>query len=86
MGYKTFHPFIDESYDNEIDDFKRLELIMIEIDKFSQKTKQEKDEFLNNVKDIVQHNQKTFLNCSKQKYRIDCNKIVQSLSGEKSLI
>jgi len=61
MGYKTFHPYIDESYDNEEDDLKRLKIILLEIEKFSNKTKEEKDEFLNNVKDIVKYNQEYFL-------------------------
>jgi len=52
FGFKTFHPYIDESYDLETDDFKRLELIKIEIQKFSDKSKDEKDVFLNNIKNI----------------------------------
>lgn len=86
LGYKTFHPYIDESYDTEMDDFKRLQLILIEIDKFSKKTKQEKDEFLLNIKDILNHNQQSFLNYSKQEYKIECNSIIQNLSGKKNLI
>lgn len=82
MGYKTFHPYIDEAYDNEIDDFKRLELILIEIQKFSQKTKKEKDEFLNSVKEILKHNQDLFLSYSKDKYREDCKKVIQYLSTQ----
>jgi hypothetical protein len=62
MGYKTFHPYIDESYDNETDDLKRLKMILAEIEKFANKTKEEKDEFLNNIKDIVKYNQEYFLN------------------------
>jgi hypothetical protein len=27
LGFKTFSPFIDESYDNERDSYKRMELI-----------------------------------------------------------
>ena len=61
FGYKTFHPYIDESYDMEQDDFKRLEMIKIEIDKFSKKSKEEKDQFLNDVKDICVYNQNLFL-------------------------
>jgi hypothetical protein len=79
MGYKTFHPYIDESYDNETDDFKRLELILLEMEKFSAKTKEEKDEFLNNVKDICKHNQLAFLQYSKESYKNDCSHIVRSL-------
>ncbi len=61
FGFKTFSPYIDESYDLECDDFARLRLIQKEIEKFSNKTKEEKDQFLNDVKDICVHNQKVFL-------------------------
>jgi len=45
----------------ECDDFARLRLIQKEIDKFSNKTKEEKDQFLKNVADICVYNQKLFL-------------------------
>jgi hypothetical protein len=61
FGFKTFHPYIDESYDLEEDDFKRLEMIKIEIEKFSKKSKEEKDQFLNDVKDICVYNQNLLL-------------------------
>jgi hypothetical protein len=69
FGFKTFHPYIDESYDMENDDFNRLRMIQIEIDKFSQKTKEEKDEFLNNIKDICVYNQNLFLQYGKNSWR-----------------
>jgi hypothetical protein len=68
FGYKTFHPYIDESYDMEYDDFARLRMIQSEMDKFSAKTKEEKDEFLNNVKDICLYNQKLFLEYGKKSW------------------
>ena len=61
FGFKTFHPYIDESYDLEEDEIKRLEMIQLEIEKFSKKSKEEKDEFLNNVKDICVYNQNLLL-------------------------
>jgi hypothetical protein len=61
FGFKTFHPYIDESYDNVDDDMLRLQLIQKEIEKFSKKSKSEKVEFLKNVKDICFHNQNLFL-------------------------
>jgi hypothetical protein len=87
FGYKTFHPYIDESYDMEYDDFKRLELIKIEIDKFANKTKQEKDEFLNNVKNICLYNQKLFLEYGKSvnkplKYNSEMEKMIKFLIGD----
>jgi hypothetical protein len=61
FGFKSFHPFIDESYDDIENDMDRLILIQKEIDAFSKKTKIEKVEFLNNVKDICFYNQNLFL-------------------------
>ena len=82
LGFKTFHPFIDESYDNETDDFKRLEMVLNQIENFANKTKEEKIQFLNNVKDIVKHNQKLFLDYSIDKnHQSDCVKIINSLMG-----
>lgn len=61
IGFKTFHPYIDESYDEEKDGYTRLNKILQEVEKFSRKSKEEKDEFLHNVKDIVKYNQERFL-------------------------
>jgi hypothetical protein len=61
FAFKTFHPYIDERYDLEDDDMKRLEMIKIEMDKFSNKSKEEKDQFLNDVKDICVYNQNLLL-------------------------
>jgi hypothetical protein len=61
FGFKTFHPYIDESYDDENVDIERLRLIQNEIDKFSKKTKEEKDLFLKDVSEICAYNQTKFL-------------------------
>ncbi len=82
LGYKTFHPYIDESYDIETDDFKRLEMIFEQIEKFTKKSKEEKDEFLINVKDIVKHNQQLFLDYSKEAYKDDCKNIINALAKQ----
>jgi hypothetical protein len=68
LRFKTFHPYINESYDNENNDLKRLELIQIEIEKFSKKTKEEKDQFLNDVKEICIYNHKQFLKYGDDEY------------------
>lgn len=80
MGYKTFHPFIDESYDNETNDLNRLEMISNEVKKFANKNKNEKIEFLNSVKDIVKHNQNLFLNYANTKTKNDCLNIIKSIN------
>ena len=59
LGYKTFHPFINESYDKELDDVKRLRLIIEEVDRLSNLTEVELFEFIDNVKPIVEHNLNT---------------------------
>jgi hypothetical protein len=76
----TFHPYIDESYDDIDDDYQRIKMIELEIDKFSKKTKEEKIEFLNNVKDICKFNQEKFLS-----YGYNTNesiKILKFLNGD----
>lgn len=62
FGFKTFHPHIDETYDDVDDDMERLKLIQIEIDKFAKKTNKDKRQFLENVKDVCFYNQELFLN------------------------
>lgn len=55
-GYKTFHPYIDESYDNEHDDVKRFEMIVNEIKRLEAFTTEQWIEFQTNVKNIVEYN------------------------------
>jgi hypothetical protein len=86
LGFKTFSPFIDESYDNYIDDDKRLHLISEEIIRFAEKTKEEKDEFLNNVKEICEHNQRLFLDFSVNHKRIQGNIVSFLLKNTNNII
>lgn len=69
IGYKTFHPFIDESYDLIENDEKRLLAIGDEIERLSKQTPEQWIEWLTNIKEIVEHNQKTLL------YKSDFNYI-----------
>lgn len=55
-GYKTFHPYIDETYDTIIDDDIRLEYIISEVKRLSNQTHEEWLEWVNNVKPIVEYN------------------------------
>ena len=64
--FKTFHPYIDESYDVECNDMRRIGLIEDEIEKFTKKTKSEKIEFLKNVQDICIYNQKLFISIGEE--------------------
>lgn len=56
MGFKTFHPFIDETYDSIEDDESRLLLIMDEVQRLCNNTDEEWLEFQQNIKHIVEHN------------------------------
>lgn len=56
LGYKTFHPFIDESYDLEPDNIKRMKLILKEVDRLSNLTPDEVTLFLKNIEPITKHN------------------------------
>ena len=60
-------------------------MILTEIEKFSKKTKEEKDQFLADIADILKHNQNLFLNYSKNKFRDDCKYVIKNLI-EESLI
>lgn len=56
IGYKTFSPFIDESYDIELSDTKRLMKIVDEIERLCNLNGNELIEFINGVKEICEHN------------------------------
>jgi hypothetical protein len=54
-GYKTFSPFIDESYDEIENDHLRLKAVAEEVKRLS---KSDLVEFTYQIKDIVEHNEK----------------------------
>lgn len=55
-GYRTFHPYIDETYDTIINDESRLESILDEIERLSNFTDDQWLEWQTSVKSIVEHN------------------------------
>lgn len=61
IGYQTFHPFIDESYDEELDDSVRLLKIVKEIERLSKFTKDEIKQFVDQTMPICEHNYKLLL-------------------------
>jgi hypothetical protein len=56
LGFKTFHPYIDESYDTELNDAKRMMMIVKQVERFSKYSRSELQEFLDLTKDICRHN------------------------------
>jgi hypothetical protein len=56
LGYKTFHPWINEDYDLEQNDSLRLRKIVDEVERLSNMSKDEELEFIKHVKPIAFHN------------------------------
>lgn len=56
LGYKTFHPYIDETYDTIEDDGLRFKMVMDEVERFAKMRDSQVFEFQHNTKDILLHN------------------------------
>jgi hypothetical protein len=64
-GFKTFSPWIDESYDLEQDDVKRLHMIYNEVKRLSSMSKEEIHKWYWEMEDILIHNHNRFLDFHK---------------------
>ena len=62
LGYKTFSPYIDESYDLIENDEERLIAIVNEIQRLSEQTNEEWIEWQKNVLPIIEHNYQVIIN------------------------
>lgn len=60
LGFKTFHPWIDESYDEEEDNDKRFFMILDEIKRLCDMSKEEIHKWYYEMEHILKHNQKHF--------------------------
>lgn len=63
MGYKTFSPFIDETYDT-LSTWDRMEAIIIELKRIKNMSDNERREWYISMKDILEHNKKVLINNS----------------------
>ena len=57
VGYKTFHPYIDETYDTIEDDELRMQAICAEVERLCNLSDNEWVELMKKLKPIVDHNQ-----------------------------
>jgi len=68
LGYKTFHPYIDESYDMETNPAKRMSMILTEAERIARLSPAEMRVFLKRVAPTVIHNyeliQRRMLECT----------------------
>jgi len=62
LGFKTFSPFIDESYDLETNTTKRIKMIYDEVNKLCSMSKNELHDWYWSMEDILAHNQEHALN------------------------
>ena len=56
LGYKTFHEYWDESYDDEVDDNRRLYKAVDAIKSIIKKSPQELTDMMINMQDVLKHN------------------------------
>lgn len=61
LGFKTFSPFIDESYDDEPDESKRVQMIYNEIKRLCSMSKEELHNWYWQMEDILLHNRNHLL-------------------------
>jgi hypothetical protein len=69
LGYKTFSPWIDESYDLIEDDSERLLAIVKETKRLCDLNPQELSEFLDNCKEICEYNREVMMSKTITDYR-----------------
>jgi hypothetical protein len=62
LGYKTFYPYIDESYDLIDDDAERLLAIVKEIERLTKMSKDEQETFIKFTNDICEYNYQVLKN------------------------
>ncbi len=60
LGYKTFSPYINEAYDLETDNHKRLNMIVEEVNRICNLPENEYNELVKNCRDIAKFNVEKF--------------------------
>jgi len=65
LGYKTFHPYINETYDTLENNSDRINAIVSEIERLSNLSKEEFSQVLKECKKITKHNEQVFASAQK---------------------
>lgn len=73
LGYQTFHPLIDETYDTIEDNNERMRAIIGELERLSTYTDDQFFEWQKNIKPIVEHNYKILTEKKMSDYAIRTN-------------
>lgn len=61
LGFKTFHPFIDESYDDEKDEATRFRMIYAEINRLCSMSKEDLHNWYWSMEEILLHNHRAMI-------------------------
>ena len=69
QGFKTFEPFIDETYDDEMNHEKRFIKVVNEINRLCAKPLEELHEWYHNILDILEYNQKHLLDYKNEDHK-----------------
>jgi hypothetical protein len=81
VGFKTFSPYIDESYDEETDNDKRFFMILDEVKRLCNMTKKEIHKWYYEMEDILIYNQDHFANYKLQDHKKVWNEITEIMYG-----
>lgn len=68
LGYKTFDKWIDESYDEIIDESERCYKIVSEVSKFSKMSVDELKKIRQEMNEVCLHNQENYKKVYKERY------------------
>jgi len=71
LGYKTFSPWINESYDIEPDSAKRILMVVDEIERLSNLSPDQLTDFLNGVREICEYNYKNLMDKKIWTYKLN---------------
>lgn len=81
-GFKTFDNFFDESYDQELDNIKRINMVIFEIENFVKKSKREKQILFEKNIDKLLYNRNHFIKNTNETKRNEFLKIFQRKNNE----
>ena len=81
IGFKTFSPWIDESYDEETNNDKRFFMILDEVKRLCNMTKKEIHKWYYEMEDILIYNQDHFANYKLQDHKKVWNEITEIMYG-----
>jgi hypothetical protein len=77
-GFKTFGQWIDESYDTESDNYLRIEMITVEVNKLCLMSKNQLNEMYADMQETLEYNHRHFYTTFKQ---LIVNELVDNFNG-----